>query len=71
MCPREKETNAPICCFRLAEADVDEWGPLKEYDERVHSHRLRDDEHQRCKDDLPVPLPPLSGGRVLVQPNTK
>jgi hypothetical protein len=23
-------------------------GPLEEYDERVHSRRLRDDEHQRC-----------------------
>jgi hypothetical protein len=23
-------------------------GPLGEYDERVHSRRLRDDEHQRC-----------------------
>ncbi|KAL9106758.1 MAG: hypothetical protein Q9227_008257 [Pyrenula ochraceoflavens] len=23
------------------------WGPLEEYDERVHSRRLRDDEHQR------------------------
>jgi hypothetical protein len=23
-------------------------GPLTEYDERVHSRRLRDDEHQRC-----------------------
>ncbi len=23
-------------------------GPLDEYDERVHSRRLRDDEHQRC-----------------------
>lgn len=27
--------------------DPDEWGPLDEYDERVHSHKLRDDEHQR------------------------
>ena len=25
----------------------DAWGPLNEYDERVHSHRLREDEHQR------------------------
>jgi hypothetical protein len=23
-------------------------GPLVEYDERVHSRRLRDDEYQRC-----------------------
>lgn len=28
------------------------WGPLDEYDERVHSHRLRDDEHQRSTDPL-------------------
>ena len=24
-------------------------GPLEEYDERVHSHKLRDDDHQRGK----------------------
>lgn len=29
-------------------SDVPEsWGPLAEYDERVHARRLRDDEHQR------------------------
>ena len=28
-------------------------GPLEEYDERVHSRRLRDDEHQRCAVVLP------------------
>lgn len=28
-------------------ANPDQWGPLDEYDERVHSRRLRDDEHQR------------------------
>ncbi len=30
-------------------ANPDHWGPLDEYDERVHSRRLRDDEHQRGK----------------------
>ena len=25
----------------------DNWGPIQEYDERVHSRQLRDDEHQR------------------------
>ncbi|KAL8825747.1 MAG: hypothetical protein Q9191_004220 [Dirinaria sp. TL-2023a] len=28
-------------------ANPNQWGPLDEYDERVHSHQLRDDEHQR------------------------
>ncbi|KAL8779812.1 MAG: hypothetical protein Q9194_001237 [Teloschistes cf. exilis] len=28
-------------------SNPDAFGPLDEYDERVHSHRLRDDEHQR------------------------
>ena len=28
-------------------ANPDAWGPLNEYDERVHSHQLREDEHQR------------------------
>jgi hypothetical protein len=28
-------------------AETEGRGPLEEYDERVHSHRLRDDEHQR------------------------
>ncbi len=28
-------------------ANPDHWGPLDEYDERVHSRQLRDDEHQR------------------------
>lgn len=29
--------------------DRSSYGPLKEYDDRVHSRRLRDDEHQRCE----------------------
>lgn len=33
-------------------------GPLEEYDERVHSHRLRDDEHQRG-DSKTTPLSTL------------
>jgi len=28
-------------------SNPDNWGPLNEYDERVHSRQLRDDEHQR------------------------
>ncbi|MCJ1277308.1 Palmitoyltransferase zdhhc13 [Puttea exsequens] len=28
-------------------SNPDMWGPLDEYDERVHSRRLRDDDHQR------------------------
>ena len=28
-------------------SNPDKWGPLDEYDERVHSRSLRDDEHQR------------------------
>ena len=31
----------------LGLANPDAWGPLNEYDERVHSHQLREDEHQR------------------------
>ena len=34
-----------ILMFGLANPDA--WGPLNEYDERVHSHQLREDEHQR------------------------
>ena len=30
-------------------ANPDQWGPLDEYGERVHSRQLRDDEHQRGK----------------------
>ena len=33
-------------------------GPLEEYDERVHSRRLRDDEYQRCT----VAIAPRKGG---------
>ncbi|KAL9017087.1 MAG: hypothetical protein Q9185_005547 [Variospora sp. 1 TL-2023] len=29
-------------------SNPDAWGPLDEYNERVQSHRLRDDEHQRA-----------------------
>ncbi len=36
-----------------AHADSDSWGPLDEYDKRVHSGQLRDDEHQRS---IPNPL---------------
>lgn len=28
-------------------ANPDAWGPLNEYDERIHSRQLKDDEHQR------------------------
>ena len=34
-----------VLIFGLANPDA--WGPLNEYDERVHSHQLREDEHQR------------------------
>jgi hypothetical protein len=29
-------------------------GPLEEYDERVHSRALRDDEHQRGKESINI-----------------
>ena len=36
--------------------DIEPSGPMAEYDERVHSHRLRDDEHQRgVKHSFPDP----------------
>lgn len=31
----------------MQHSNPDAWGPLDEYDERVHSGRLRDDDHQR------------------------
>ena len=31
----------------LAPANPDMWGPLNEYDERVQTGQLREDEHQR------------------------
>ena len=31
----------------LDPANPDMWGPLNEYDERVKTHQLREDEHQR------------------------
>ena len=34
-----------VLMFGLANPDA--WGPLNEYDARVHSHQLRKDEHQR------------------------
>ncbi|KAL8654980.1 MAG: hypothetical protein Q9210_001187 [Variospora velana] len=34
----------PEICY----SNPDAWGPLDEYNERVQSHRLRDDEHQRA-----------------------
>ena len=37
--------SSSVLMFGLANPDA--WGPLNEYDERVHSHRLREDEHQR------------------------
>lgn len=33
----------------VTDLDRSEYGPLKEYDDRVHSRKLRDDEHQRSK----------------------
>lgn len=37
----------------------DTWGPMDEYDKRVHSHQLRDDDHQRGSTS-----PPRSQSRV-------
>lgn len=31
----------------IATVNHNAWGPLKEYDERIHAGQLRDDEHQR------------------------
>lgn len=31
----------------VSHSNPDNWGPIQEYDERVHSRQLRDDEHQR------------------------
>lgn len=42
-------------------ANPDAWGPLNEYDERVHSHQLREDEHQRGI-DITFDLAPLIQG---------
>ena len=39
------QRSSTVLMFDLANPDA--WGPLNEYDERVHSHQLREDEHQR------------------------
>jgi len=39
-------------------------GPLEEYDDRVHSRKLRDDEHQRSKNSPNVDVAPISAGSL-------
>lgn len=49
-CSQYDQTRAATELTKLLTFDIanpDHWGPLDEYDERVHSRQLRDDEHQR------------------------
>lgn len=42
--PKSQQTR---CLATVEHSNPDNWGPLNEYDERVHSRQLRDDDHQR------------------------
>lgn len=44
---RSQDIGAQEYLLTSAIANHDSWGPLDEYDERVHARQLRDDEHQR------------------------
>jgi hypothetical protein len=57
VCEVAKAVHVETCRYhKFPELDADGYnpvpadhGPLEEYDERVHSRRLREDEHQRSK----------------------
>ncbi|MCJ1366049.1 hypothetical protein MMC16_005174 [Acarospora aff. strigata] len=45
--PREHKGYGSSAYAAVSDIDPTPRGPLEEYDERVHSHKLRDDDHQR------------------------